>query len=204
MSNVLRRLPVLLHGEHPAPLNVALVYIVGLLAAFFIVSQSLTAVALSPFQVVVLFILALDICGGVVANSTPATNRWYHERPLMIRLVFVLVHAVHPLVAVLVLDPGNWLFFGALYAYMLLTTTILLLLPFLPRVTISQRPLAFAFFALGVVGASYVLDPVVTLQWFAPAYFAKLIIGFAVDYTGAHARRTNATESDPVPQTGPA
>lgn len=179
MSAWLKRIEAPVHGDNPQPFEMAIIYTVGVLAAVFVVGYGLaTGIALSLGQMIVLFLVTLDVTSGAVANATHSTNSWYRQRGLWLRLLFVTVHFVHPLLAVLFLDPGNWTFFWATYLYMLAATSLLLLMPR----TRSQRPVAFALFVLGVVGATYLLSTPVLLQWFAPAYFAKLILGFAVDH----------------------
>lgn len=199
MSTLLHRIPVLLHGERPALLDVLLVYAVGVSVGGLIVAQSTADGAPLPMiEAVVLFVLALDVTGGVIANSTQATNRWYQGRPLQIRLLFVAVHFAHPLVAVVVFDPGNWTFFAAVYLYMLLAASVVLLLP----PSVSQRPVAFALYVIGVTGAVYLLEPVTALLWFVPAYFAKLIVCFAVDHYGTRQHATTAAHPARVERPG--
>lgn len=181
MVKLLRRAPVLLHGEHPSVFEIALVYGVGTAGALLIVVQNRT---LTAFQTLILFILALDVLGGVIANSTHSTNQWYHERPVQIRLLFVIVHFVHPLLAVLVIDPGHWAFFACTYLVMLVATFIVLLMP----QAYPQRPTAFAFFLAGVLAVSYFAQPIAPLVWFAPAYLAKLIVCFSVDHYGTRSQ----------------
>jgi hypothetical protein len=179
MSNWLHNLEAPVHGANPRPREMALTYLVGVLAGIFVVWQGMgQSVALSPVQIVVLFVVALDVVSGIVANATRSTNVWYRQRPLWGRLLFVAVHFAHPLLAVLFLDAGNWTFFWAVYLYTLATTSILLTMP----QSESQRPLAFAFYAVGVIGVIYLVPAAPTLHWFAPAFFAKLILAFGVDH----------------------
>lgn len=178
MSNWLRNLETPVHGANPRPRGMALTYIVGVLAGIFVVWQGQRLHSLSPVQIVVLFVVALDVVSGIVANATRSTNVWYRQRPLWGRLLFVAVHFVHPLLAVLFVDAGNWTFFWAVYLYMLATTSILLTMP----PTESQRPLAFAFYAVGVIGVIYLAPVAPILHWFAPTFFAKLILAFSVDH----------------------
>lgn len=184
MSAWMKRLEAPVHGDNPSRFEMVLTYAVGVLAAIFVVGYGLAqGIALSLWQMVVLFVVTLDVASGAVANATHSTNTWYRRRALWVRLLFVVVHFVHALLVVLLLDAGNWVFFWAVYGYMLISTLVLLLMP----PTQAQRTLAFAFFVVGVMGATYLLSTPVLLQWFAPVYFAKLILGFAVDHYATQA-----------------
>jgi len=180
MSGILHQLSALVHGETPRPLETALTYLVGVLVAAFIVAQSLASGAIiGVLESVVLFIVVMDVMSGVIANTTRSTSSFYRQRPIALQVGFLIVHAVHLLAIVLVLDPGNWAYFGGVYLYMLAAGTIVLLTP-----GELQRPLAFTLYGVGVVGVAYLLAPGAALAWVAPLYFAKLIVGFAVDHYG--------------------
>lgn len=175
----------LLHGDNPDPREMALTYALGTVSTIFIIAFSLNAgTELSVLQIVVLAVLALDIVGGVIANSTRSTNTWYRERSLGAQFLFLAVHAFHPLVAVLVLDPGNWLYFGFVYLYMLATASVVLML----ARTDYQRPVAYGLYIVGLILALYLLNPAPAIVWLAPVYFTKLIVCFAVDHYGAVAK----------------
>lgn len=179
MLQRLNQLDVLVHGESPRPMEMLILYATGVIGGLFLVVQAQsTASSLTIPQMIVLFILALDVIGGVIANITRSTSTWYHQRPLHTRMLFLLMHFVHPMVAVMVLDPGNWFFFWRVYLYMLLAGGMVLLI----RNTETQRPVALALYVIGLMLAIYLLQPADMLRWFAPVYFAKLIICFAVDH----------------------
>lgn len=185
MNKTLATMSALIHGDRPTPLTTALLYATGTIAAIFLLVVNTTGgQTLTVLQGVVLFVLALDMNSGIVANFTRSTNGWYWRRGVGLRVVFVLVHVIHPLLAVLVLAPGQWGFFWATWLYMLLATGVLLLAP----VSGIRKPLAAAFFAIGVVVAPYLLAPPMVLAWFVPVYFAKLILGFATDHYGSAPR----------------
>jgi len=181
MAQVLDKIGVLTHGENAKQSELNLTYLVGTIAGIIVVAQSLSSGTIeSLVQIVVLFLVAMDVVSGVIANSTRSTNTWYHQRAFHWQFLFLVVHIVHPLLAVLVLDPGNWLYLGGVYLYMLIAGSIVL------RLASGdwQRPVAVALFVLGVIISVYWLNPAPAMAWFAPLYFAKLIICFSVDYYG--------------------
>lgn len=192
MQSILNKLGVLAHGEGATPRETVLVYGVGLVATAFILVQNLNSGAVSTtLEIIVLALVTLDVISGVVANATRSTNVWYRQRGFGAQFMFLVVHIVHLLVAVLVLDPGNWLFLGAVYLYMLIAGTVVLLI----QSAELQRPAAYGLYVFGVIGAVYLLAPAPVLLWFAPVYFAKLIICFAVDHYGARAQSSPANET---------
>ena len=191
LSTWMKRMEAPVHGDNPQPFEMVLTYAVGVLAGVFLVGYGLaTGIALSFWQMGVLFLVALDVVSGIVANATQSTNAWYRRRALWVRLLFIVVHFMHPLLAMIFVDPGNWTFFWGVYLYMIATTLTLLFMPSAQ----AQRPLAFAFFAVGVFGAIYLLPTSVLLQWFAPAYFAKLILAFAVDHYDTRAETQEVSQ----------
>ena len=126
--------------------------------------------------------LAVDLWGGAWVNNTRASVEWYERTGQGVRehLGFAAVHALHPaLVARFDADRGargagsaaRWAL--SHYALMLASTAV---------ITTSARrarlPLATAATAAGVAADRH-LGPSTTAPWFAPIYYAKLLIGHA-------------------------
>ncbi|MEM7334089.1 MAG: hypothetical protein AAF490_18535 [Chloroflexota bacterium] len=154
-----------------------MVYIVGITTAIFVITQLLGEVTLGQWELIILFVIVVDVAGGVVANSTRSTNAWYHKQSLWVRLIFIGMHFIQPLTVMLILAPGNWLFFWTHYLYMLIATAVLWLLP--PH--LNQRSVSFGLWLLGVIGLQAWGGTPSLLNWFTAVYLAKLILCFAVD-----------------------
>ncbi len=136
------------------------------------------------WQYLVAGVIALDVGGGVVANSLNACKRFYHsparaDDPAWVRwlkrpMVFVLLH-VHPLVVPLLYDDEAWgtgLFW---YGMLVISGLVVLGVPLYLR-----RPVAMAL-TLGAVlinGYGVPLSP--GFAWLLPALFLKIVYGHLV------------------------
>jgi hypothetical protein len=123
-------------------------------------------------------VMAADLWGGVWANNTKACARWY-ERPGQTdadHLRFAALH-VHPAV-VAWMDraeprrvPG-WAWASAHYGYLMASTLVI-------RRTPQRRRALGATLTAGGVALDAALGPSRTAPWFAPVYYAKLLLGHA-------------------------
>jgi len=131
----------------------------------------------SIWQWLFVAVLAFDIGGGIVTNSTSAAKRWYH-RPGHGRLQhfgFVAAHLVH-------IGLMAFLFADAPIAYalalggMLMISTVLVL--FSPLYL--QRPMAVGLAMIVIMAGQLPLFDIAGLNWFIPALMLKLILGHAL------------------------
>ncbi len=96
-----------LHGERAAPFDVALVYGVG--AAFGILALVFAWSRVADFtwwKALLLFLVAADVSGGVVACFTPGTDRYYACRAGL-RWLFIFGHVVEPALLFILFDGGR-------------------------------------------------------------------------------------------------
>lgn len=119
-------------------------------------------------------LLALDLFGGVVANGTHAARRWYH-RPGQTRrdhFVFVAVHLAQIAIFGIAFLPGDWMFVGVSYAYLLIAAIIALNVP-----EMLVRPITYALYVGALLLTLYVLTPAPPgMEWFLPILYFKLIV----------------------------
>ncbi len=122
-------------------------------------------------------VLAFDIGGGIVTNSTSAAKRWYH-RPGHGRLQhfgFVAAHLVHiGLMAFLFADAP--IYYALALGGMLMVSTVTLL--FTPLYL--QRPMAVGLAMIVIMAGQLPLFELAGLNWFIPALMLKLILGHAL------------------------
>ena len=121
-------------------------------------------------------LIALDLFGGVVANATSTTKRWYYRSGEGFRqhMVFVAYHFYPFLVAWQYRD-GDWLYATAIYGYLLLAAVLILRsAPYL------KRPLAAALYLLGLAILSLLFEPTAGLIWFVPVLYLKLLVNHLV------------------------
>jgi phage-related holin len=165
-----------LHGDNPTRTDYVLTYGVAVIGAIFAVA--LGGRSWTLIQQIVVFVIAVDVLGGVVANVTRSTSTWYHTRPRWIGIVFILLHIVQPVVLILAVDQGNWLYAFGLYVYMVISAFIVEALPGKD----VQLPTAYGLVTLGILLFSQLITTIPLLSWFAPAYLIKLVAAHTIDH----------------------
>lgn len=132
----------------------------------------------STVQMIVAGLLALDLFGGVIANASNVTKRWYHRPGQGNRqhMIFVLVH-LHPvLVGWLFLGGGEGWWFGiSVYIFTVVAAQIILAVPLS-----VQRPVAFGLTMAGILLGLYALPAVPGMEWFVPVFLMKLLAAHLV------------------------
>lgn len=156
-----------------------------LIILFTIISTLLVAWFTAPYwqtlewyQNLVLWLLFLDITGGVVANLSEGTNHYYNTRPKA-RWLFIAIH-IQPLILAFVLESPIYVAL-AVWFYTVICASLINNL----RSLAFHRLLAGALFASGVIG--YMLSGVtlpIPITLFYLLYMFKVIYSFAVDHTG--------------------
>ncbi len=162
-----------LHGENSPLFNIILVYFIGLIA-FFLVFLSLENSGISLIKRIIVSFIFFDIAGGVIANLSSSTNQYYQKNE-RIRIIFLLLHILHPAVVIWVF-PSSWILIGGVAALTLMGGVALHFIPDNEK----RQVLAAALLVLGVLGSLYLQAEVQVLYAFAPLFMVKLLIGFSV------------------------
>lgn len=136
------------------------------------------------WQHAIAFLLALDVLGGVVANSLNSCKRFYHS-PLQPEetgftalaknhFAFTALH-VHPILIGLIFGNMSWVYGLFWYVLMVVSVMVVTRLPLY-----LQRPTAMGIITLAILGNYYAISPVIGFEWFVPALFLKIIYGHIV------------------------
>lgn len=165
-----------IHGRSPTRTDLLLVHVSGL--GFATALLLAFGSRLSLLQALVLFELAWDMTGGIVANATRSTNDFYQSQPGWVRVVFVTIHFVQPLLVIWIFPQANPFSLAGLYFFMLLSALAVLYF----KTPTIQKPLAMALLAAGFLLSGLLPIGEVVLAWFAPLYLTKLIYSFSVDH----------------------
>ncbi|SDQ63362.1 hypothetical protein [Natronobacterium texcoconense] len=131
----------------------------------------------NALQQLVAVLIAFDVAGGIVANTTESGRRWWH-RPSQTRgdhVRFVAYH-VHPFVLALLFGGFTLLEAGLVYGVLIASTVTVLAAP-----NELRRPVAMVLFSAGLIVALYLVSPPHGLEWFVPFLFLKLIPGHLVN-----------------------
>jgi hypothetical protein len=135
----------------------------------------------------IVFAIALDLGGGVVANATRSTNDWYCSGPLWLRFVFLALHLTQPVLMALTVNLP-WMTVGYLYLYQLCAGSVVIA----NRGSGFQMPLAAALLTLGLLFYTTFFLPEPGVIWFGVLYLIKLVMMFSVDhYTGFPTAKPN-------------
>ena len=128
-------------------------------------------------------LLALDVLGGVVANSLNSCKRFYHspvkpdETGLIAfskdHFIFTILH-IHPLL-IGFLFSLNWQYGILWYLTLVLSSLLVSGVP-----VYLQRPLSMGIIMTAILANIYLIQPVNGFEWFIPALFLKIIYGHAV------------------------
>jgi hypothetical protein len=129
------------------------------------------------YKTILLFLLLLDILGGVAANLSQGTNRYYRANQAKQR-IFIAVH-IQPLLFAWII-PSDFRAALLVWLYTIGSTILLHLL----RHKEYQLITAGALFGLGILALllpDFQLPRLLTLIYLL--YMFKLIIGFSVDHS---------------------
>ena len=162
----------ILHGEKSTLPDVVVTHAVAYLMAA-VIGWLGWQDGLSGWQVALLVVLSADIAGGVVANITTGTDRYYGARPRL-RKVFLGIHVIQPLVL--------WWLFPESYLVILATMAVTLCSS-LAVDLFASPPLDRTWGAAGfVAGCAVVIglqSPSAALTLLLLMYVAKLTFSFA-------------------------
>lgn len=136
------------------------------------------------WQYAIAAVMALDILGGVVANSLNSCKRFYHapRKPeetgftglAKNHYAFVALH-VHPIIVGLFFGSFDWTYGLFWYLAMILSTVAVLRLPLY-----LQRPFSLGMIMSAILLNFYVIQPVTGFEWLVPALFLKIVYGHIV------------------------
>ncbi len=162
-------------GDSPRTADLLLAALVSLSAGLLLtIGSPFVSARFSLVQQILVFSLAADVFGGIVASHTESTSRWYAERPRW-RAVFLAVHVVQPLLILLVGGAGLWFF---LWTWLSAVIGAGLVSEFGRRRAVT---FAAAWVALSVAFyATWVPQPP-GWAWFGYAFPVKLVLGFGLN-----------------------
>lgn len=131
------------------------------------------ALAWSGWQWAVAVLLAFDLSGGILTNSTASAKRWYHREGVtaVYHFSFVAFHLLEILLVVWLFRAWDWRYFAVVSGYLLGAAFLILRTPF-----VLQRTAAFLALAGGILLHQYFLTPTPGLEWFVPFLYFKLLV----------------------------
>ena len=158
--------------------EIVLVLGTGILGGCLLIAyQYFAALGWGFVQILVGALVAFDVAGGVVANSTSTAKRWYHreEQGVKQHAGFVVLHFIHPILIVLFFTQLDWIYFITVYGYLLISAGIVLATPLY-----LKRPMSMVMVSGAVLLNSYVISVIPGFEWFLPIFILKLVVGHIV------------------------
>ncbi len=177
--------PDIMFGTGATTLEQALIWVFGLTGTVILGWVAWTReLPWAWWQYAIAGLMAVDVLGGVVANSLNTCKRFYHTplRPdetgsiafAKNHMAFTALH-VYPLIAGLFFGKINWEYGLVWYASLLLSSIAVLKIPLYLR-----RPLALGIIMTAILVNLYLIDPVMGFEWLVPALFLKIVYGHIV------------------------
>jgi hypothetical protein len=162
-----------LHGKQASVFDLLVNYISAIIATIIILYLACD-LALEPYKLIILGVLALDLAGGVVSNFTEGTNNYYTEKPKM-RYVFIGFHVVQPLVMIWIF-PNDWVGIAVISIYTLIAMTIINSIKEHLRQRVYGAFLMVVGLSISFLAAN--MQPIVHLMLIL--FVVKLIVAFAI------------------------
>jgi hypothetical protein len=149
---------------------------------FFLLSKGM--LQWNVIQIVVGFLLAFDIGGGMVSNALNSCKRFYHS-PLRSKegriagvlknhLLFSSFH-VHPIIVGLLYNDMDWVYGLVWYAIFMLSVVSVYITPLY-----LKRPVSMLIILIAFVMNIYVFIPISGFEWLMPMLFIKIVYGHLV------------------------
>jgi hypothetical protein len=161
-------------GPKATVVEVWLILSAAVLCAFAVVGFALyQGLGWSIGQLIVAALLAMDVAGGVAANASQTTKRWYHRvgQSKWQHFGFVFVHVVQIGLYIGFFGLGQWQQGLMLFVYLLLATFVVLHVPYR-----YQLPLACLAVLDSLLLQQILVVSDVGMEWFFPALVIKLVV----------------------------
>jgi len=127
----------------------------------------------SVIQYILCAVLAFDIVGGIITNSTSSGKRWYHRTGQGFRqhFGFLMLHLGHLAIV-------SWVFLTLDLFWLVMSGVYLLIagLAIILSPLYLQRPVALVMYAGSVLLGLYVLVQPPGMEWFLPLFYLKLLV----------------------------
>ena len=162
-----------IHGEKTTLLNFILTYLVGISIGL-IVILSLRNNELPIWKIILVFIVYIDVAGGVISNLSSSTNQYYQKRKIL-NLLFPILHVIQPLIMLFVF-PKDYKYLIFIAVYTISFSYILKLL----RKAEDQQSIASVAVIFGTVISLLIPVQIQVIYSFGLLFMIKIVLGFSV------------------------
>ncbi len=166
-----------IHGSSTTLFDIMLTYsggIVAIISVYVLCLQN--SIDLPIWKLILLLLMSGDIGAGVVANFTKGTNSYYGgDIKSKSRIVFILVHFLHPAVFLYTLN----LFSAKTIGLVIFVIAATLVINAINNKE-QQKVVAALFTVLGIAVVLMIGISNPFLLWFFPLFMIKLFIAFGI------------------------
>ena len=168
-----------LHGEQTNIAELLLIYgfaVIGPVILYFTTRTGLPELAW--WRTLLLFVIAADLSGGIIANLTYGTTAFYEKRQWR-KAVFILAHAAHPAVLFLLTREQLpfWVYTGGITLFFSFLTAFAFRQP-------RQQFFGFIAVCISVAFGFILFGTTPFYRTVSILYMLKLIYSFSVDHYG--------------------
>lgn len=161
------------HGYFTTPGELLLVYSTAVaFASLVLVSIYDRLAGLSALQIAILVMVSLDLAGGVIANLCQGTRAYWRSRSIILRLLFLVVHAIHG-IAIAFVFPEAAASVAMAYIWMIVTGSVLIL------TRNTSAPLALALVVIGAAAIHLPQGLESATSLLLTVFLVKLVFSFS-------------------------
>lgn len=163
-----------LHGEESNLISLISTYLIGIVVTiclYFLLRES--QIDLPLWKEILFLLMSFDIGGGVIANFTEGTRKYYRDQ-LKKHTSFILLHILHG-VAFIIIFNDLWLFFSFMTIFSILSCLFLVTI----KDKESKRIVSALLFTVGVLIVFLIPCSIEFLRLVPVLFFTKLILGFS-------------------------
>ena len=162
-----------LHGYSTTPGELLPVYSTAVaFASLVLVSIQDRLAGLSALQVAILVMVSLDLAGGAIANLCQGTRAYWRSKSIILRLLFLVVHAIHG-IAIAFVFPEAAASIAVAYIWMVVAGSVLIL----TRNTSAPLALALVLMGSAAIHLPEGLESATSLL--LTVYLVKLVFSFS-------------------------
>ena len=162
-----------LHGYSTTLGELLLIYSTAVaFASLVLVSIQERLAGLSALQVAILVMVSLDLAGGAIANLCQGTRAYWRSKSIILRLLFLVVHAIHG-IAIAFVFPEAAASIAVAYIWMVVAGSVLIL------TRNTSAPLALALVVIGAAAIHLPQGLESATSLLLTVYLVKLVFSFS-------------------------
>lgn len=162
-----------LHGYSTTLGELLLIYSTAVaFASLVLISIPESLAGLSALQVAILVMVSLDLAGGAIANLCQGTRAYWRSKSIILRLLFLVVHAIHG-IAIAFVFPEAAASIAVAYIWVVVAGSVLIL------TRNTSAPLALALVVIGAAAIHLPQGLESATSLLLTVFLVKLVFSFS-------------------------